>query len=172
MRIFLAAVAISTATLVGAQSAEAGVTLTSLDPAVLDVSGQSINGRTQAGIVFINDLNFAVDVYWINYSGSRVFYHTIAGGEFHVQQTYLTHPWIVLTSGTGTLAQGTGKLLDGFMAVSPAPILTAATVDYAYIRGAYAPTPEAGTWALLILGFGGAGVAIRKSQRVSPPLLA
>jgi len=44
------------------------------------------------------DLGLAerVTVYWIDFKGARVFYNSLAPGESYTQQTYVTHPWIVV----------------------------------------------------------------------------
>ena len=71
----------------------------------LDCSAQStlksINGDTPTSIDFVNQTADQVLVYWLDYSGKRVLYNTLPSGSHYVQQTYLTHPWVV-TNSVGT----------------------------------------------------------------------
>lgn len=142
--------------------ADAGVTLVSIDPTYLDTMETSDIGLSfPAGIRFVNELDYAVDLFWLDYTGGRVFYGTIAAFGTRLQGTFTTHPWILAKSGTATLAQGTGELLDGFIALSTNPT-SSTQYDVAYIRGDFGAVPEPATWALMIAGFGLAGVGIRR----------
>jgi hypothetical protein len=58
--------------------------------------GKSKVGKTHAQITFVNQTGETLSVYWLNYSGQRVFYKTLLAGKRYTQQTYLTHPWLVL----------------------------------------------------------------------------
>jgi von Hippel-Lindau disease tumor supressor len=135
-----------------ASTAQAGVVLPNLNPVTIDNSSLSTSGSTPAAIDFINNLSFAVDVYWINYSGNRVFYDLLAANSSYVQPTFLTHPWLIVQAGSGdTLVQGTGTLITGFIAqTASGPNITP---DIANIGG----VPEPSTWAMMILGFAGIG---------------
>ncbi len=55
----------------------------------------SLPGDRAAQITFTNDAPAARDVYWINYSGQRVFYITLQPGQHYTQPTYITHPWVI-----------------------------------------------------------------------------
>ncbi|MEW5685136.1 MAG: PEPxxWA-CTERM sorting domain-containing protein [Pseudomonadota bacterium] len=150
-------------------AAAAGVTLVSLDPTYLDtIDTSDVGASIPAGIRFVNELDYAVDLFWINYSGDRVFYATIAAFGIRLQSTFTSHPWILARSGTATLAQGTGELVDGFIALSTNPA-TFSDYDVAYIRGAFAAVPEPSTWALAIAGFGLAGAGLRRRSRTAVP---
>ncbi|WP_414624324.1 hypothetical protein [Calothrix sp. CCY 0018] len=46
-------------------------------------------------ITFINQRNVPVKTYWLDYSGKRKFYAQIQPGDKVVQQTYVTHPWVI-----------------------------------------------------------------------------
>jgi PEP-CTERM motif-containing protein/von Hippel-Lindau disease tumor suppressor protein len=110
-------------------------------------------------------LSFAVDVYWINYSGDRVFYQTLAADSSYVQDTFLTHPWLIVEAGSGdTLVQGTGTLLAGFIAETPQT--STSTPDIANISG----VPEPSTWAMMILGFCGVGFMAYRRKQNGPAL--
>lgn len=58
--------------------------------------GKSMVGKTSAQITFVNRTGETVSVYWLNYSGKRVFYKKLLNGKRYTQRTYLTHPWLVL----------------------------------------------------------------------------
>ena len=55
-------------------------------------------------VKFVNDTAAAVKVYWIDYSGNLVLYQTLPSGFEYVQQTYVTHPWVVQSSAGACLA--------------------------------------------------------------------
>lgn len=97
------------------------VVLTPLDAATVDDALRSSNATTRASINFVNRSSSAVDIYWINYEGDRVLYHAgLAVGAAWKVGTFLTHPWLVVVSGTGgTTTQGTGFRLEGFEALTP-----------------------------------------------------
>jgi uncharacterized protein (TIGR03437 family) len=46
-------------------------------------------------VTFINAAAAPVRIFWLNYSGQRVLYNTLAPGESYSQQTFATHPWLV-----------------------------------------------------------------------------
>jgi hypothetical protein len=69
--------------------------------AQMESSLKFINGDTSTSVDFINETAGPVLVYWLNYSGARVYYNTIPSGYHYVQQTYITHPWVV-TNNAGT----------------------------------------------------------------------
>lgn len=161
MKNLVAALVAATA-LLAPISAEAGVVLTSIDPSALDLTGVSGVGGA-AAINFVNDLGFAVDIFWINYAGDRSFLVTLQTGQSHAEATDLAHPWIVMKAGAG-LVEGAGEYLDGFMGVTPYSG-DPAEIDQARIQGAFASVPEPGAWALMIAGFGLAGSALRRRRR-------
>jgi hypothetical protein len=98
-----------------------GATLNRLDPAMVDDVLQSSNGATHATIKFVNQTRAAVDIYWINYDGRRVLYvSALAPDSASTISTFLTHPWLVVASGSGaTTAPDTGTRLAGFEALTP-----------------------------------------------------
>jgi hypothetical protein len=104
-----------------ASRVRAGVTLKPLNAAMVDDVSQSSNGATHATIDFVNRSRAAVDIYWINYEGHRVLYVAgLAAGSSCTIATFLTHPSLVVASGTaGTTAPDTGTRLAGFEALTP-----------------------------------------------------
>ena len=62
---------------------------------------KSIEERVATSIQFQNQTQGTVSVYSIDSNGQRVFNSTLAAGESFVQQTFLTHPWVV-TDSSGT----------------------------------------------------------------------
>ena len=150
---------LAVAVLATLSTAAGAVVLPQLDPVALDTASLSTAGDTPAEIDFVNHLGYAVDVYWINYAGDRVFYNTLAAMSHYVQGTYITHPWIIAKAGSGdTLAEGTGTLITGFLAATPSR--AGAGPDIANIGG----VPEPASWALLVAGFGLTGAAIRRRR--------
>jgi hypothetical protein len=148
-----------------ASTAQAGVLLPNLDPVTIDNSSQSTSGSTPAAIDFENHLSYAVDVFWIDYAGDRVFYNTLGANSSYVQATFLTHPWLIVQAGSGdTLAQGTGTLITGFIAETASG--RGVTPDIANI----AAVPEPSTWAMMILGFAGIGFMAYR-QKSKPALM-
>ena len=49
-----------------------------------------------AEITFANDTNDVVEVLWLDFTGSRVLYNTITPGSSYMQNTYTTHPWMLI----------------------------------------------------------------------------
>ena len=64
----------------------------------LENSARSTNSTTPTEMEFINNSAQAISTYWLDYDGRRVFYNFLNPGQSYVQQTYLTHPWIVTNS--------------------------------------------------------------------------
>ena len=119
-------------------AAHAGVILTPLDPAKVDDTSRSLNGNTPALIDFVNRSRSAVDIYWIDYGGDRrLITAGLAVGATRSEGTFLTHPFLVVVSGTGgTAAQDSGTPLAGFEAVTPNVTRDRANRDIAIITDA------------------------------------
>lgn len=62
------------------------------------ISSHSITSDQPTSIEFMNSGLSSVNVYWINYTGDRVWYFQLQPGGDHLQQTYVTHPWVVVDS--------------------------------------------------------------------------
>ncbi len=56
----------------------------------------SLVGTVRTSIEFVNKTAGAVKIYWLDYAGKRIYYETLAAGSGYVQQTWKTHPWVVL----------------------------------------------------------------------------
>jgi PEP-CTERM motif/VHL beta domain len=134
-------------------SANAGVVLANVDPAII-ASSASVNADTMASIEFVNHLSYDVDVYWMNYSGQPVFYYDLAADSSYIQNTYLTHPWLITQASSGDLITGFAS------AVTPDPGWTDLSPDIANIGS----VPEPATWAMLILGMGAIGFVVRSRR--------
>ena len=153
--------ALAVGTLSFAQAAGA-VVLAPVDPVVIDTTYASLTGSpsTAARIDFVNHLNTAVDVYWIDYSGNRVFYNTLAADSSYIQGTFITHPWLIALAGSGdTTAQGTGTLITAFASAVTITPFGSQNFDIANIG-----VPEPATWSMLIAGMGLIGGAMRRRR--------
>ena len=64
----------------------------------------SLSGLDPATISFSNSTDSARNVYWLNYSGKRVFYQTLAPGGSCRIGTYLTHPWVITDANSACVA--------------------------------------------------------------------
>jgi len=118
--VMLASILIGMTALNAQASRLCGVSLPPIDAGMVDDSLESSNGSTRASINFVNQSSSPVDIYWIDYDGHRVLYRTnLAVGASWQVGTLLTHPWLVVVSGTGgTTAQDTGIRLAGFIALT------------------------------------------------------
>jgi hypothetical protein len=70
------------------------VQLSSLAPDSV-LSSKSQNSDTPTSLNFVNSSGDPVDLCWVNYDGARVLYKHLGPGESSVQQTYVTHPWVI-----------------------------------------------------------------------------
>ncbi|RMF81661.1 MAG: hypothetical protein D6737_04325 [Chloroflexi bacterium] len=61
----------------------------------------SIAGDEPTTITFVNDSQFTLAIYWVSYDCEEVLYNTLSPGQSYVQQTFVTHPWIVRDTRTG-----------------------------------------------------------------------
>ena len=59
---------------------------------------KSEEGQFETTIVFINQMDQAVNVNWIDYEGKQIFYNSLGPHEQYEQITYITHPWVVTTA--------------------------------------------------------------------------
>jgi von Hippel-Lindau disease tumor supressor len=60
---------------------------------------RSLNSDVSTTARFANRSAEVVTVYWLDFAGERVRYKTLLPGESYTQQTYLTHPWVVVKKG-------------------------------------------------------------------------
>ncbi len=57
---------------------------------------RSTNGQHSTQIKFVNDGPQPLSIFWLDYQGKRVFYKTIPSRASHQQQTFVTHPWVIV----------------------------------------------------------------------------
>jgi hypothetical protein len=67
-----------------------------------DVRSQT--SEVTLSLTFVNDTTVRVSVYWIDFSGARVFYNSLEPGTSYTQSTYVTHPWVVVDPAGRCLA--------------------------------------------------------------------
>lgn len=140
----------SSATSAQVPATHAGVVLTPLNPLTSEDTLRSLNFATPAVIDFVNHSNRAIDIYWMTYEGGRRLER--AGLPVNAtwrETTFLTHPFLVIASGTGgTLKKGTGLRLAAFQAVTPRNGPDASAIDTAIITNSDGPTsPESAVHA-------------------------
>jgi hypothetical protein len=84
------------------------------------LSYKSVEGIAPTFIKFINTTKDPVEVDWIDYSGNRQLYNRLAPSASYLQETYLTHPWVIkdLTTGQDIVGflPGVG---EGVAAIAP-----------------------------------------------------
>lgn len=96
-----------------------GKILEPIDATALENTFRSEESATPTSIRFINKSTSAVDIYWLNFSMARELQYTGLGiGANWTVNTFLTHPFLIVASGTGTVARGSGSLLAGFEALT------------------------------------------------------
>jgi len=97
-----------------------GVDLKPLDPALVDDVLESSNAATRTMIRFVNKSRGPVDIYWIDYDGRRrLIRAALAVNDSHTESTFLTHPFLVVASGSGgTTTQDSGTRLAGYEALT------------------------------------------------------
>jgi hypothetical protein len=57
---------------------------------------RSLNSNVATTIDFRNESAGRIRIYWLDFSGRRVFYAVLGPGQGYRQQTYLTHPWVAV----------------------------------------------------------------------------
>jgi hypothetical protein len=72
-------------------SANAGEYPCSAEPTL-----KSKKADTSVSITFQNQSKDPISVYWLDYSGKRKLYQRLAGGASYTQQTFVTHPWMLV----------------------------------------------------------------------------
>jgi hypothetical protein len=93
----LAAVSLALGAIMAPVSASAGVgSAIKPDAACADEADfKSLKGDNEASLTVINDSDEVVRSWWLNYEGERVFYQELAPHTRYVQDTWLTHPWVI-----------------------------------------------------------------------------
>lgn len=59
---------------------------------------RSIEDATLTEVIFFNQSPAPIRTYWLDHQGNRKFGSEIRPGDSFVQQTYVTHPWVVTRS--------------------------------------------------------------------------
>ncbi|WP_157088117.1 CHAT domain-containing protein [Bradyrhizobium jicamae] len=57
---------------------------------------KSVRADTSVNITFQNRSKGPISTYWLDYSGRRILYQRLAGGASYTQQTFVTHPWVLV----------------------------------------------------------------------------
>ncbi|WP_158702554.1 protein kinase [Kitasatospora sp. MMS16-BH015] len=65
---------------------------------------RSTAGDVSTEVEFVNRRSETVRIHWLDYQGSRIFYLQLEPGQSYVQQTYVSHPWIVTDTAATPLA--------------------------------------------------------------------
>jgi hypothetical protein len=61
---------------------------------------------TPTAVRFVNNSGtLTFQVFWLDYNGNRVLYATLAPGQSFVQQTFLTHPWVIADTSPAATCQ-------------------------------------------------------------------
>jgi alpha-tubulin suppressor-like RCC1 family protein len=98
---------------------------------------RSIQSALPATIKFVNTTAQTLRVYWLDFSGQRVLYNTLAPSQSYFQLTFLTHPWVV------TDAAGTALAIfqpDGDVDVSEASSFTPQPLEFSQVATGSATT--------------------------------
>ena len=91
-RVFLAAILVALA-----GGAQAQTELRDLGAPAKAVCGR-IDETTMTEVIFFNQSPAPIRTYWLDHQGNRNFGSEIRPGDSYVQQTYVTHPWVVTKS--------------------------------------------------------------------------
>lgn len=54
---------------------------------------RSSSSEESTFVLFENQTNSPIKLYWLNYEGQKTAYRTLQPGRIHRQQTFVTHPW-------------------------------------------------------------------------------
>ena len=65
---------------------------------------RSIDEATLTEVTFFNQSPAPIRTYWLDHQGNRIFGSEIRPGDSYVQQTYVTHPWVVTTAAKACMA--------------------------------------------------------------------
>ena len=60
---------------------------------------RSIDETKMNEVILFNQSQATIRTYRLDYQGNRIFGSEIRPGDSYVQQTYVTHPWVVTKSG-------------------------------------------------------------------------
>jgi hypothetical protein len=61
---------------------------------------------TPTAVRFVNNsASLTFQVFWLDYNGNRVLYATLGPGQSFIQQTFLTHPWVIADTSPAAVCQ-------------------------------------------------------------------
>src|SRR5712692_8855128 len=103
-----------------ALTADAQVTLTPID-CRQEANLRSGQSTAPTSIEFVNRTAAKINVYWLNGTGRRVFYNSLAPSQSYVQSTYVSHPWVVTDAQSRCLAIFLPVRGPGRATVAPPP---------------------------------------------------
>jgi hypothetical protein len=61
----------------------------------LESQTKSTKGAVKTTVVFRNNTESKVKLFWLDYEGKRRFYAEIQPMDYHLQHTFATHPWLI-----------------------------------------------------------------------------
>lgn len=59
---------------------------------------KSLAGKVRATVKFVNKTAGTVQLYWLSYTGTLVYYYTVPPGKSLAVKTWATNPWLALNS--------------------------------------------------------------------------
>lgn len=65
---------------------------------------RSIEDMKSTEVIFFNQSPQTIRTYWLDHQGNRKFGSEIRPGDSYVQQTYVTHPWVVTSAAKVCMA--------------------------------------------------------------------
>lgn len=65
---------------------------------------RSIEDAKLTEVIFFNQSPKPIRTYWLDHQGNRKFGSEIRPGDSFVQQTYVTHPWVVTSTAKACMA--------------------------------------------------------------------
>jgi len=86
------------------QSTPGAAAILSPLPCASESSLRSINDDVATSVTFQNQSDIALSIFWLDFSGQRVPYRTLAAGAAYTQSTFLTHPWLIADSTGACIA--------------------------------------------------------------------
>lgn len=92
----LVAAAVLAATALGAQAGGAAPVRAAAGCHV--TQSKSLAGKVPTTVKFVNRTAGTVQLYWLSYTGTLVYYYTVPAGKTLPVKTFATSPWLALNS--------------------------------------------------------------------------
>ncbi|MGI8554078.1 MAG: hypothetical protein ACR2PL_25330 [Dehalococcoidia bacterium] len=93
-------------------------------PRLMDCSQEgslsSINATNPTQIYIVNLTGADLRIYWLDYSGNRVLYGTLADQANFSQATYFSHPWVVTDASNRCVALFLPRAVPSALVLGPA----------------------------------------------------